>query len=151
MHVASHMLGESPQHELGPPTHRLRVGYRSLIINNFPFVKVGAWIPRHYHHLLIQSHAKTGKGMPPKGAPKTISTGQSSDTVEQATTCTATATIQGLKVEFLILEEMALLVASCEIQEWLAPMYLGAPLGLHNRNVKFIVNKHREDYQNPFT
>ena len=45
------------------------------------------------------------------------------------------------------LEGVALLAVSCQSQEWLALIYFGALWGLYNPNVKFIVNKHRKDYQ----
>ena len=44
---------------------------------------------------------------------------------------------------------LALLAASCKSQKWPALIYLGAPPGLHNPNVKFIVKKRRKDYLNP--
>ena len=65
-------------------------------------------------------------GMPPKGARKTTSTGSSPDTVEQATILTATINIQELKIEFLVLEGVALLVASCQAKNDL-PLYTWAP------------------------
>ena len=67
--------------------------------------------------------------MPPKGVPKTTSTGPFSGTVEQTTVFTATVNIQGLKVEFLVFEGVAQLVASCKGQKMARPYMLGRPLG----------------------
>ena len=64
---------------------------------------------------------------------------------EQATIFTATIGIQGLKVKFLVLAGVALLVASCKSKKCPGLIYFGAPLGLHNPNVKFTVNKCRKD------
>ena len=93
---------------------------------------------------------KFARGCRPKALPKRSPRVHPRTQFEQATIFAAIVNIQGIKVGFLVLEGVAQLVATCQSQEWLALIYLGEPLGLHNPNVKYIVNKHRKDYQNTF-
>ena len=88
-------------------------------------------------------HPKALLRWPPRVHPQTQ--------LEPTAILTATVNIQGFKDELLVLGGLALLAASYQSQEWLALIYLGAPLGLHNPNMKFTANQDREDYQNPFT
>ena len=90
-------------------------------------------------------------GCRPKALPKQTPRVHPQAQFEQAAILTGTVIIQGLKVEFLVLEGMALLVASCQSQEWPSLIYLSAPLGLCNPNVRFTGKKHRKDYQSPFS
>ena len=142
---------ENTLYSCKPLWREVGTSFSSFQVSLVHNVNVGAWIPYHDRHSSIQSHAKIHMGMPPKGASKMTSTGPSSDTVEQATVFTATVNIQGLKGHLFALGGLALLVASCKSKKWPAFIYLGAPLGIHNPNVKFTVNKQRNDYLNPIT
>ena len=122
-------------------------------------VKVGAWIPLHDRHLSIQSHAEICKGMPPKGAPKSTSTGPSSDTVEHATILTGAVNIQSPKGPLFALGGLALLAASCQKPRMARSYIFGRPLLFQkvswrsslrtiNFHMKFIMNKFRKNAKN---
>ena len=84
-------------------------------------------------------------GCRPKALPKRPPRVHPQTQLEQAIVFTTTVSIQELKVELLIFEGVAQLVASCKSKRCPAFMYLGAPLGLHNPNVKSTMNKCRKD------
>ena len=110
-------------------------------------VKDGAWIPHYDHHLSIQSRARTHKGMPHKGTPKTTCTGPFSNTAEQA----CKINIQTPKGQLFALGDGHGLLQIARAKNGSTYIYLGGPLGLHNPNQTSTMNKQRKDYQNPFT
>ena len=77
---------------------------------------------------------KFTRGCRPKALPKRPPWIHSQTQFEQATIFIVTVIIQGLKVELLVLEKVALLVASCKSKKLLIFIYLRALLGLHNPN-----------------
>ena len=125
-------------------------------------VRVGAWIPHHDRHLSIQSQAEICNGMPPKGPPKSTSTGPSSDTIEQATILIGTVNIQSPKGPLFALGGLALLAASCQKPRMARPYILGRPLLFHKVSwrsssrtikfhMKFTMNKFRKKCQKSLT
>ena len=81
------------------------------------------------------------RGCRPKALPKRPPGDHPQTQLEQAIVFTAIINMQAPKVECLPLEGVAKLVTSCKRKKWPTLIYLGAPLGLHNPNVKFTVNK----------
>ena len=157
--LAIELCGPQPFHNRSDITfdYIISTSLRCLVhsIVSLSSVKVGAWIPHHDRHLSIQSYAKICKGMPPKGAPKSTSTGSSSDTVEQATILIGAGNIQSPKGPLFALGGLALLAASCQKPRMARLYILGRPLRFHkvfwqsssrtiNFHMKFTMNKFRK-------